>query len=140
MRVLKCELLARDIYSKSDPNSKRRSRLLRRPRFEKSTDREVYFSVPSQYRPNKEHIVILSAPSISEDSTFEDIRDIIKKEDVKIACSCEAFLYWGYKYISYKAKAGIDPEDRAPVIRNPSLRGMACKHILAVLKMLGVRF
>ena len=138
MRVLKCELLARDIYSKSDLRSKTRAVKLSRPRFEKSTDNEMYFSVPSQFRPHKEHIVIISSPSITENTTVNDLKQIIRKEDIKIACSCEAFLYWGYKYISFKAQAGIDPETRAPNIRNPQQIGMACKHILSVLRMLGV--
>lgn len=138
MRVLKCELLARDIYSKSDIRSKTRVMHINRPRFEKCTDNEAYFSVTSQFNPPKEHIVIIQAPSITEDTTVNDLKKIVRKEDIKIACSCEAFLYWGYKYISYKAQAGIDPETRAPNVRNPKQVGMACKHILAVLRMLGI--
>ena len=143
MRVFKRksvnELLARDVYTKSDRGSKSRSILLSRPKFEKADNKEVYFSVPSQFRPHKTHIVIIYASSITEDSSLDEIKEIVQKEDIKIACSCEAFLYQGFKYISYKADAGIDKEDRPPIKRNPLQKGMACKHILSVLRYLGVK-
>lgn len=134
---LKCELKSRALVDKSDLKSRLRSKYLK-TFFEKSTEGEVYFSVDSQTIPGKKHIVILSAPSITEDTSINDLKKILKKEDIKVACSCEAFLYWGYKFITYKAQAGIDPEGRVPVVRNPQQRGMLCKHILAVLKSLGI--
>lgn len=137
MRVLKCELKARQLIYKSDSGSKRRS-LVIHTNFEKSTDTEVYFSVSSGTIPGKRHIVILSSPFIKEDMDIREIRKIIKNKDIKVACSCEAFLYWGYKYITYKNKAGIDPESRPPNIRNPRQQGMLCKHILSVLRYLGI--
>ena len=53
--------------------------------------------------------------------------------NLKISCSCDAFLFQGFKFISYHANSGIDPENRAPNIRNPNREGMACKHIIAAL-------
>lgn len=144
MRVVKrnkklvLELKASTLIRKSDRRSIDRSRRLVH-RFEKSTDGEVYFSVDSQTRIGKTHIVILANPNFTEETTLDEIKEIIKKEDIKVACSCEAFLYWGYKYITYRNKAGIDPEGRPPVIRNPRQEGMLCKHILAVLRRLGFR-
>lgn len=131
------ELKARELAHRSDHKSNLKSYSIY-CRLEKSTDGEAYFSVDSQSRPGMEHIVILQAPSITDKSNLKDLIRILKKEDVKVACSCEAFLYQGYKYITYKADSGIDPEDRFPIIRNPSLRGMLCKHILAVFKKLAI--
>lgn len=56
--------------------------------------------------------------------------------DIRISCSCPAFLYQGYKYITWRAQSGIEKETRAPDIRNPKRKGMACKHILVVLEQL----
>lgn len=137
MIKLRCELKARELMNKSDIRSASRSSKVRSS-FEKVSDNEVYFSVSSQTNPGKKHIVILSSPSITEDLSLNDIKRVIQEEDIKVACSCEAFLYQGYKYITYKAQAGIDPEGREPKIRNPQQRGMLCKHIISVLRYLGV--
>lgn len=56
--------------------------------------------------------------------------------DIRISCSCSAFLYHGYKYISYKSQSGIDREIRPPDKTNPEREGMACKHILVALNKL----
>lgn len=138
MRKLKCELKARNLVNKSDWRSKLRSTKVH-SQFEKVIDNEVYFYVSSQTYPGKKHVVIISAPDIKEDLSLSEIKKIIQKEDIKVACSCEAFLYQGYKYITYKAQAGIDPEGRAPVLRNHMQIGMLCKHILSVLRYLGVQ-
>lgn len=53
---------------------------------------------------------------------------------LKVHCSCPAFLYWGWQYISDKLGAGIIPERRPPNIRNPKRKGMCCKHLIVVLK------
>lgn len=137
MRVLKVEAKAKYLLNRSDKNSKRRAINLHSS-FEKGSDGEVYFSVDSKSYPGKKHIVILSSPDFTEDISLADLKKVIKNADIKVACSCEAFLYNGYKYITYKNKSGIDPETRAPVKRNPSQKGMLCKHIIAVLNMLGV--
>ena len=137
MRSLKLELKARDLVNRSDAKSKQRSRNLR-SKFEKGSESEVYYSVDSKSHPGKENVVIISSPSIHEDVTEEELREILKTEDIKVACSCEAFLYQGYKYITYHNNAGIDPEGRSPSKRNPNKKGMLCKHILAVLHSLGV--
>lgn len=56
--------------------------------------------------------------------------------DIRISCTCPAFLYQGYKYISYKSQSGIDREIRPPDKTNPEKQGMACKHILVALNTL----
>ena len=138
MRRLKCELKARELVNRSDLKSRLRSKYLR-SQFEKFTENEVYFSVDSQSSPGKKHIVIISSPSITEETTTNDLKQILQREDIKVACSCDAFLYQGFKFITYKAQAGIDPEGRVPVVRNPRQKGMLCKHILAVLKSFGIQ-
>lgn len=137
MKQIKLELKSKTLIQRSDPRSKNRSRLLRL-NYEKGENNKVYYSVDSGTRPGKKHIVVLSAPSLKEDSTEDEVKKVIKKEDIRVSCTCEAFLYLGYKYITYRKKAGIDPETRPPVKRNPAQEGMLCKHIIAVLKYLGI--
>lgn len=72
----------------------------------------------------------------------QQIVDTIKKEmlsgDLEIFCSCPAFLYWGFRFISTKYDAIIQKyaEHRYPIIRNPNLRGMYCKHMALVIDVL----
>lgn len=68
--------------------------------------------------------------------------------DVKVNCNCPAFLFFGYSYIvseydaKYEGEGGEDwegkrtKEGRPPVIRNPKLDGIVCKHLVNVLTIL----
>ena len=56
--------------------------------------------------------------------------------DIKISCTCKRFLYYGLKYITWKAQVGINKEDRSPDITNPEKKGMVCKHILVALEQM----
>lgn len=56
--------------------------------------------------------------------------------DVKVYCNDPSFLYWGFKYISYLKGYGLRKESRAPLIRNPQMKGSVCKHLDSVLKVL----
>jgi hypothetical protein len=65
-----------------------------------------------------------------------------------IVHNCPAFLYWGYEFIvseydaRYEGEGGEDwegkrtKEGRPPVIRNPKLDGIVCKHLVNVLTIL----
>lgn len=65
-----------------------------------------------------------------------------------IVHNCPAFLYWGYEFIvseydaRYEGEGGEDwegkttKEPRPPVIRNPNLNGIVCKHLVNVLTIL----
>ena len=137
MKYLRLELKARDLINKSDSVSKQKARNLR-PNYEKGEDNQAYFSVGSKSNPGKKNIVIISSDSINDDTTTEELKEILRNDDIRVSCTCEAFLYQGFKYITYRNKAGIDPEMRPPTKRNPQQKGMLCKHIIAVLNYLGV--
>lgn len=58
--------------------------------------------------------------------------------DLKVKCTCPAFLYWGFKYITTKRDTVYgEPEQRRPKIRNPKEYGIVCKHLQLVLNQLG---
>ena len=58
--------------------------------------------------------------------------------DIRVKCTCPAFLYWGFKYITTKRGTIYgEPEKRRPKVRNPKEYGIVCKHIQLVLNQLG---
>lgn len=72
-----------------------------------------------------------------DDETLNPIkraRKIMFEGNVLLHCTCPSWLYWGYKYIAHQHDASIDPETRAPVVRNPQQRGIVCKHMHRVIK------
>jgi hypothetical protein len=66
--------------------------------------------------------------------------------DILVRCNDPSFLYFGYSYIltqldtNLESKPDYDknmgPEDRYPIIRNPDLEGVVCKHLIRVLEQL----
>jgi hypothetical protein len=82
---------------------------------------------------------------------FEDWKDILCDHDLnavevsrmllwggnlRLHCHCPSFKYWGYQYILTQFDGAIKPENRYPTVRNPRLRGVACKHLRRTLKVL----
>ena len=77
----------------------------------------------------------------TQDKTSIDLRKLAKeflyKADLQLECSCPSFLYYGFSYITSKAKYDAkfgDQEHRRPRIRNPRELGMICKHLHALLQ------
>lgn len=66
----------------------------------------------------------------------ERARMLLWVGNIKLHCSCPSFLYWGYQYICTVLDAAIYPEERFPRIRNPQERGVVCKHLNRVLRVL----
>lgn len=60
----------------------------------------------------------------------------IRDSNIKVACDCPAFLYWGFKYIAWRKGYGIEKEIRPPRVRNPQRRGFVCKHLFQVMQVL----
>lgn len=91
----------------------------------------------------------------AEGLTFSERANLAVFGDVKVSCTCGAFLYFGYAYILTQLDAiyptlnweqvpytlatknntpGPDNiENRFPEIRNPDLVGVVCKHLDTVL-------
>lgn len=98
--------------------------------------------------------LVFNTPSVSRSGTYQtkikikeldrrvtigmseaQIYDMILNSDLDVYCSCPAFKYWGYKYLSTVDGYGLNVEGRYPAIRNPKLRGYVCKHLYAVLSL-----
>ena len=56
--------------------------------------------------------------------------------DIRLHCTCPSFLYHGYQYMCTVLDAAIYPEERFPRIKNPSEKGIVCKHMNRILKVL----
>lgn len=68
----------------------------------------------------------------------------VKEMDIKVACSCPAFLYWGSAYTVDQLDSGeltlprydngARPEGTPPNLRDKFLEHTLCKHLIAVLR------
>lgn len=56
--------------------------------------------------------------------------------NLKLHCQCPAFKFWGSQYILTQLDSAVVPEVRFPHMRNPSLKGVVCKHLNRTLKVL----
>lgn len=85
-------------------------------------------------------VQLTDLPNILEDKeikVLDAVRVALSDGDVKVYCNCEAFLYWGWKYITSELEVIIgEPEKRSPTIRNPDMKGTVCKHLHQVLRVL----
>lgn len=67
---------------------------------------------------------------------MERARLLLWVGDIRVHCTCPSFLYWGYQYMCTVMDAAVYPEERFPRERNPAERGIVCKHLNRVLRVL----
>jgi hypothetical protein len=67
---------------------------------------------------------------------IEKARLLLWVGNIKLHCTCPSFLYWGYQYMCTVMDAAVYPEERFPRDKNPSERGIVCKHLNRVLRVL----
>lgn len=136
------ELTRKDLIADVDKWTKDKTRLVRRAVYLGVTeDYTVFFRVPSvTAKPATNYVVkvqMVDYPDVEKDedlSVREKVRLAISG-DLKISCTCPAFLYFGYKYILTQVDSNeSDKENRFPKVRNPKLQGVMCKHCYAAMK------
>lgn len=66
----------------------------------------------------------------------EQARMLLWVGNIRLHCTCPSYLYWGYQYLLTAIDAAIYPEPRKPKIRNPQERGIVCKHLNRILRVL----
>lgn len=66
----------------------------------------------------------------------EKARMLLWVGNIRLHCTDPSYLYWGYNYLLSVLDAAIYPEERKPVIRNPQERGIVCKHLNRILRVL----
>jgi hypothetical protein len=142
------ELNINYMKNRSDPARKDRARkqiisTFRRIYWDTNGDMVVEFSSPSGTRPGVVHHQYVHLKDMSDAlhlpadlSTMQRV-NIALRSDVRVRCGCEDFGFSGGAYILTVSKSIYgDDEIRYPHIKNPGLKGMLCKHLISVLKVL----
>lgn len=102
---------------------------------------EVRFLVNSVSRPGLKHTVVIRFNSldgniVSKLSTH-GVAALLRRVGIRVFCSCEAWMYWGFQYKSERREYGAFRLGvKYPKVRNPYLRGFVCKHVYSVLGVL----
>lgn len=123
-----------DIINKSDNRSKERAaKQGLTAKLYKVEDNKILYTVTSS-QGNRQYIVTIQLLGLTGNK-LRSLKGAING-NVKLSCTCPAFLFQGYKYIMWKSQSGIDREIRSPDKTNPNKEGMACKHILVALNKL----
>lgn len=74
-------------------------------------------------------------PEMIREFDFRKLSEYIRESKLKVWCSCPAFLYWGFQYISWRKGYGLVKETRPPRVRNPRQQGAVCKHLYQVMQV-----
>lgn len=56
--------------------------------------------------------------------------------NLRLHCTCPSFLWWGYQYLMTTMDSAVIPVVITPDVRNPSQRGIVCKHLNRLLRVL----
>lgn len=99
------------------------------------------FIVPSASRINKWNTYLQFAEWEAQvrDTSLtapEAARLLFWSGNIRIHCACPAYLFWGMQYIDTMLDIAMVPETRFPGIRNPNLKGIACKHLIRTIKVM----
>lgn len=123
-----------DIISRSDNRSKARAAKQNiSARLYKVEDNKILYTVTSS-KGDKQYVVTIQLLGLTG-NRLKSLRSALNS-DIKISCTCDAFLYRGYKFITWKSQIGINKETRPPNKTNPERKGMACKHIIVALNQM----
>lgn len=140
------EAFVRELIKDADIGRKARSKFIKV--FYKGvlkTKGWIQFNTPSQYTPNKKYYQYIRLQDIKDinylkDLKKKDIMRLLLAGNVSCYCSCLDFKFKGFLYMGHSMGYGIYRENRFPKIRNPNLEGTVCKHMLAVLQVLGTNW
>lgn len=135
------ELTRRDLMSDVDNWTKDKAKKVRKAVYLGITeDYTAFFRVPSvTAAPPTTYVVkikLTEYPDIADDESMS-VQDKVRlaiSGDLKVSCTCPAYLYFGYKYILTQLDSNeADAEHRFPKIKNPRLQGVMCKHCYTAL-------
>lgn len=76
---------------------------------------------------------------VLQDSDFnnnERARMLLWVGNIRLHCTCPSFLFHGYAFLLNTLDASIYPEVRNPTKTNPDERGIVCKHLNRILRVL----
>lgn len=104
----------------------------------------IKFQTQSQRIRGKYYTQYIKLAEAKDMKYFKEFnqRDIVRlfmSGDVQVFCSCNDFRY-RLKYAAYHLGYGIFKENRYPKIRNPNFDYVLCKHLICVLKVIGLNW
>lgn len=108
----------------------------------------IVFRVRSQYTQGKLYTVEIKLLDLEEASKLlvdgkplntTQILQLAMSGDIELHCTCPDFKY-RFAYLAFNNKYGSFKETRFPKMRNPELKGCACKHCYSALKALPMYF
>ena len=108
-------------------------------RYVETRKNTMKFFVPNRYNGWNVYIRFPQWMEQVRDTSInvnEASRLVLWADDIQIHCGCPSFKFYGYQYILTQLNASIIPETRFPHIRNPLLKGVACKHCRRTIKVL----
>lgn len=98
------------------------------------SDNIIEFQLTGLTGVYNEYIKVISLDGLNtSDYTLTQLTDIISTSHLEVACTCPAYLYWGFQYISAIDGYGLWIASISPDIRNPNLQGKVCKHLFRIL-------
>ena len=102
-------------------------------------DRRLIFKTKSGSRNGIIHTQTIEISDLTLENLYEgfkyaNVEDLIRKSGLRVHCTCEAFTYWGFKYVAWKKGYGLVRESRPPTVRNPYQVESVCKHLYLVLQ------
>ena len=146
MRVRLSEMTSKDLLKGVDSKTLERSKKLRSIYVKLSPSGDVIYRTTSGTIKNKywEQIIRFGDSFKKVKELFKgdrkvsssDVLNLILSGDIKLHCNDPSWKYWGWQYIGTQLGYALRPENRAPMIRNPRMRGSLCKHLISVLSQL----
>ena len=138
------ELTRRDLVSDVDSVTKQRSRQIQgSPTYQGMTRDYVIKMKVNSATGSGDYTVsikLVELPSLLPEENM-DTREKIRLAidgDLKINCTCPAFRYFGFEYITTQLNSiEGEPQERYPEVRNPRLVGIMCKHCFKAVKSFG---
>lgn len=111
-------------------------KILTHPRF------QFLARSPEVYSLRTGHIASIVFPNIERDLNKIDNQQKPMTEEVRLHCTCPAFLYWGSDWLSGQNRYNLEPATRIPPnIRDPQRKHYLCKHLIKVCSyMSGANF
>lgn len=104
--------------------------------YQSSNERYLFYTrCKESYSDPRGHIVTIKFDMEPiRETGFLTTKIIPSKVDMRVRCSCPAFLYWGSEYIATQLDYILEgyEENRFPSIRDPELKNTACKHVALV--------
>ncbi len=137
------EMFYKDIMAEINPNNlpyRDYAPLIPYVKYVGTKQNIMKYFVPNTYNGWNTYIQFMEWNEQVADESLtapEAARLLLWSGNIRVHCPCPAFKFWGSQYILTQLDSAIIPENRYPHIRNPSLKGIVCKHLNRSIKVLG---